>query len=656
MWLLFLIIVSLIGHYLTKLVPWHMPNWARILIGPSVGIIITTELILVSGLVFGLNKSVIATTTLVLLGIILFTYRRKTSVQKSAKEKLPKAYLFVAAILFVFAIYIFTTKVMATTSYGLVTGTGGLWADTAMHSAFTMSLVEQGLPAQNPLFAGHLLVYPFLVNLFSASLILLGAPIQLSFIIPHLLYFSAFLALFFLVGERLVGKKATLLALLIFLFGWGLGWTTYLQNTQTIQQWFPQRDYTNNHGIYNMHNVLTGLIFPERSMLPGLVIGLLITYLVLNYFSEKKPIANRLLLIAGILLGISPLWHTHTFLFFTAAVGIWLIIPLLSKEGLGVVVSFIVQHQPHLHPPLRKGRKNLFLQIVVTFVVAGLLALPVIIWFGSHATQGSFIHFTSGWMQAKENFILFWFVNTGLLIPLAAIGLWKLKGKRLYFLPAVLMFVVANVVMFQPWDWDNIKLFSWVFLFFSFLAGFCINQFVSALGVTGEGGPPRRGPLVGILGGKRLAGPTVLGMYFVTGIILISLIATGILSNIYLTKNLYTIYDREDQQLADWVISHTNQSDTFLIDPWVNHPLPGLTGRSAYIGYPGQLWVHGIDYGERELFTKEVLAGNTDILPRAEVPIDYIVVPKTSESLFQDKSLQKAFTNQKFLVFKVLVL
>jgi hypothetical protein len=93
----------------------------------------------------------------------------------------------------------------------------------------------------------------------------------------------------------------------------------------------------------------------------------------------------------------------------------------------------------------------------------------------------------------------------------------------------------------------------------------------------------------------------------------------------------------------------------FLIDPWPNHPIPGLTGRSAYLGYPGHLWVHGIDYGQRETDNTAILNGTTDRLRQLETPISYIVtdVNKTTP-LSQDKTLELVFSNHKFAVFKVL--
>lgn len=142
---------------------------------------------------------------------------------------------------------------------------------------------------------------------------------------------------------------------------------------------------------------------------------------------------------------------------------------------------------------------------------------------------------------------------------------------------------------------------------------------------------------------------------------MVSLTFSGILSNIDLFKTTYTLYDNDDQALALWAQKNTAKNAVFLIDPYPNHPIPGLSGRSAYMGYPGQLWVHGISYGQREKLVKEVLNGNLDALTKAEVQIDYIVTPQTTsrwpDGLLEDEpNLKKVYENPKFTVFKILKL
>lgn len=614
MWLFYFSIISLLGILTAKRL--HLSSLISLLIGPSLGVIIISEATLLLSLIMSFHfGAIILSLILYFLATIYFfrkNYWNFIEIKKTIINH--KAFVILGTFLIFYAIFIFSSRVLSNSQGNLLTGTGGMWADTAMHSAFTMSLVEQGIPPQNPLFAQIPLIYPFMVNFFSAILVKLGASLQYSFIIPHIFYFIAFISLFFIFGKRIVGKRATVFALLIFLFGWGVGFTTYIQDYLKTGNLIPIREYTNNHGLFHFHNVLTGLIFPERSMLPGLVIGLLITYLSLQTFNSKKLSTKHLAInTIGILLGILPLWHTHTFLFFTLAVLFWQIIPYLRPNNIG-----------------NTGIKPL----LITLSIAAVIALPQLIFLLNNLSHQSFIHLSLGWMKSEEKFLTFWLLNTGLLIPLSLVGWWKLKSYRLFFIPAFIIFIFANIVMLSPWDWDNIKLFTWAGLFLSLLAGMAVDY---ALCQCEE--HKRRSNLFNIISKLSIL------------IIFLSLIFSGLLSNFELLQNRYTIYDQADQELANWVRKNTKSSDVFLIDPWVNHPLTGLTGRSAYMGYPGQLWVHGIKYQKREALINKVLAGNIETLKQTEVPVHYLIVEKYKTTNFP--TLEKVYENAKFTIFKI---
>src|SRR2546428_11004036 len=62
----------------------------------------------------------------------------------------------------------------------------------------------------------------------------------------------------------------------------------------------------------------------------------------------------------------------------------------------------------------------------------------------------------------------FWIKNTGLFHPLLLVALLSplaLRGRiRLLIAPFSLVFLVANLIKFQPWDWDNSKLLVFWYL------------------------------------------------------------------------------------------------------------------------------------------------------------------------------------------------
>jgi len=643
----------------------QLNRWFRLLIGPGFGLIFITLVNLLTGLLIGFTEPSIILSFFIVTVITIFVLVQKANQAKynfrlrffTQIKQLPLSfsqYWPLAIILIIIGVisgYIFFFKVLAPAPSGLLTGGGGLYADTAMHAAFTTSLVEQGLPPHNPLFAGKLLVYPFLVNFFSASLIKLGMNLRFAFILPQLVYLVSFITLFYVIGKKLISNGAVFFALLIFFFGWGLGWTQYV--TQGIQtgDWKIAKEYTNNLPGYQMHNVLTGIIYPARSFLPGLLIGFLITYLLLEMSSTKSVNKYQ---IATITLSLAtlPLWHTHTFIFMLVAVGIWAITSCHAEQS---------EASRHEVPLLRFARSFASLrmtwikQYLLIAVLTLFLLIPVFFYFKQQVSATTFFKFIPGWTKdAQVNFLLFWFKNTGLLIPLALIGLWKLpNSKRVWFVPSILMFIIANLVQFQPWDWDNIKLFSWVFLFFSLLAG-------HALSLIFNSPPPslrKRGSSSSsqeeVRRSWRSTILTLLRKLMVLSV-LFSLTFSGFLSLSLSLAQEYTIYDKNGIAVAEWIKQHTLISDVFLVDPWPNHPVTGLSGRSSYIGYPGQLWVHGIDYGKREQQVKDILAGKIEVLAQTEVPIDYIVTTSTLKvKLMKTPQLTVVYENSGFSVFQV---
>ena len=717
---LFLILVSLIGIGLSWLI-FPFPRFLKLLVGPAFGIIVFTQIALLVSLILGFNLTSISIAALVEFILLFISYLLKPSpkfftdmlrqdksqltlirhpelvwrsqISGSIKRILKNRWPLWLILITIGSVvtFIFWTKVLTPTEFGLTTGGEGLYGDTALHLSYAMSLVTQGLPPQNPLFASIQLRYPFLVNLFSASLVKLGMNLRFSFILPQLIYFLAFVALFYYLAKkvgatqlrhsgnsasggrvqnlffrfdseqaRMTGNLTAFFALLIFFLGWGLGFTKYLQDVKQSSSWLVNREYTNNLPGYNLHNVLTGLIFPERSFLPGLVIGLLIAVLAIQPFNHPTIKSNetksryakqsrifpqfaihnsKFLILIGFLLGILPLWHTHTFIFFGLAVGIWTILPSLQLTH----PDPLLRREGILIPPLFKRRLG---GVIFIYTIALLLALPALLWFRGQVTQAAFIHLTSGWI-AGEHFLAFWWRNTGLLIPLALIGFLLLpKNKRIIFVPAFAMFIIANLVIFQPWDWDNIKLFSWVFLFLSIPAGHCLSVIL--------GSPAQRDDSrIQIPDASARGGLARMTRGLFVLVLLFSLTASGILSLAYLANTEYTIYDKQDLELVAWVKTNTRPTDVFLVDPWPNHPVPGLTGRSVYLGYPGHLWVHGIDYGKRETLVKQVLEGNVSLIKSTDVAVNYLVAPSSDRGKFTSSTLNLVYANQKFVVYKI---
>lgn len=593
-----LIIASILGLGVAAVLPKNFGMIYRVLVAPGLGLFTFAQITLIFSFFFGVGpESIIISLFLTaVISIVCFLkFKSKESLNLSL------IFLITAIIATIFLSYIWFTQTLFASSAGLWVGGGGMYGDTALHAAYTSRFATGEFPIQNPLYAGKILIYPFANDLLSAILRISGLNFNLSFILPQILFLVGFITLFYKTARKFTSNGGFLIALLILFLGWGAGWFFFLGEwlNSHVGFWqFLSRDYTNN-SQYNLyfHNILTGLILPERSFLPGLFLGLLIFLHFDEYYRARQ---RRYLIIVGVILGTLPLWHTHTFIYFAITMVIyciWLIIKDRSKK--------------------------LLIDLCFMSLASLIFVMPSLILFFLNHNFGNFIHMSKGWQNGNENIVLFWLKNSLLTIPLAIGGFLILKRNlKIYFIPAFVVFIMANLVIFQPWDWDNIKLLSWSLLFFAILCGFLLERVAKI---------------------NNIFKPLVL-------VIILVSVLSGILSILLQLKNSYVLYDHADLDLVNWAKANTKASDVFIIDPVPNHPIPGLSGRLVYMGYPGHLWVHGIDYSERENLNKSVIKGDFALIDKTELPISYIVLPKSN--IPDNYKYQLVFENNKYAVFK----
>jgi len=599
MWLL--VIVSILGIGFAGLLPKNLPSLLRILISLSLGLIIFTHLSLMFAFILGVSFFTF-TISLIILALISFFsfYKFRLEFQFS---NLSLFFILITLVITLLLSYVWFTQALSISAEGFKTGGGGMYGDSALHAAYTSRLEIGEFPIQNPLYAGKILVYPFANDLLSAALKIAGLNLNLAFSLPQILFLIGSLSLLYQIAKKITSNFGFVIALLILFLGWGIGTFFFLNHWLSSGQTFWNSltsDYT-DISEYNLHfhNILTGLILPERSFLPGLFLGLLMFLNFWEYFSNKSL---RLLLTNGVILGALPLWHTHTFIF-------------LSIASLIFAVWLMV-----------KDFKKTFGHLILMFLTSLIVSIPFLFLFFSNHSVGNFVHITLGWQNGNENIFVFWLKNSLLIIPFAIVGFWFVRREqKIFFIPAFGIFLIANFVIFQPWDWDNIKLLSWSFLFFAILVGFIL---------------------------AKLAQRGLLAKLLVTFVILIS-ITSGSLSILFQLKNRFVIYDQEDITLSDWAKGQTRINDIFIIDPIPNHPIPGLAGRLVYIGYPGHLWVHGINYQKREIENSQILAGDFSQINHLEVLISYVVISRNNFTFEVPSNTHEVFQNQKYLVLKL---
>jgi len=88
----------------------------------------------------------------------------------------------------------------------------------------------------------------------------------------------------------------------------------------------------------------------------------------------------------------------------------------------------------------------------------------------------------------------------------------------------------------------------------------------------------------------------------------------------------YQIFDRYGIQFAEFVKQQTEPRALIVHAPVHNDPV-FLTGRRSFMGYPGHIWTHGLEFVPRQQEIKRIYSGAADadaLLKQNH--IDYVVV------------------------------
>jgi len=294
----------------------------------------------------------------------------------------------------------------------------GVWGDWGHHIGLPLyykSINKTVL--ENPFISGQKFTYSFLNAYIPEAMLQLGSPLRDSIVFPGIIWSIVLTLLLVFFGKEIGLKKLSWLAPLLFFLSGNLGFIYFFKDHLA----FPLlREYGHFwESNFQFGNILDFFFVSQRSFLFGFGFGLIILLSVLK--SERKSS----FMFAGILFGLLPLVHMHTFI----------------SLGLILAVYTLIK--------FKDWRSWLWF-----WFPAVVLSLPVLNWLAV-STAGKFFSIKLGWMAGSENWLLFWIKNAPIVIP-GLLGTW--------FVPAWAPFIVANLVQFQPNLADNNKLFVWWYL------------------------------------------------------------------------------------------------------------------------------------------------------------------------------------------------
>jgi hypothetical protein len=639
---LLLIIAIVGGTLLTFLFDRSAPRGARLCMGASIGLVLMATVGFLLALVLGLGTSTISilSAVLLLLPLLLLVNRgRRASILNAlrppASATRKSSIAGIGYLTFYLAIAILLAMVFNRAVFerpdGIYTGVMNNLGDLPLHLQVINSFAQgHNLPPEDPTFAGVRFAYPFLVDFLAAMLVRAGAGVIFVMWLQNMVMAMALVGLLhywtvLLTRNRLAGVIAPLLVL----FSGGLGW--WLLFYESGDGFFAmlgslQHDYTIvPNSILRWGNSLTTLFVPQRSILFGMPLAITILcqwWLALSQ-QEDAPPSNeptatstleqrnavsakvsksrskrsrkaatavlqpdppnfylRRMMAAGLCAGLLPLIHAHTFLVVMAVAACLTLI---------------------FRPAWRSW--------LYFFVIALIVCLPEVLWLANTGgvNTRSYLGWQPGWDHGQHNVIWFWFVNTGLFIPLLVValawqrGTFKLPQRALkFYAPFIFCFLIPNLVKVAPWVWDNIKV-----LFLWYLAS---------------------APLVAWLLARwwqqrsfiRWLAPAVLSTLLLAG-------ALDVL-RVVSEASEYQEFDVQGIAAANLISAQTSPRALVLHAPTYNSPV-FLTGRRSLLGYPGWMWSRGLDYSERSADIARIYSGapEADGLLR-KYNVDYVLV------------------------------
>lgn len=463
---------------------------------------------------------------------------------------------------------------------------------------------NQSFGLEDPVYAGISLKYSFLINLLSSSFYVLSKNFIFSFNLPALIFNLSGIILVYLLVSRIIKKVSVrICTFLIFFLGASISYLKVVNDKvflgknslAEMANYILHLPYQiiNGSAVYPEQsnvwsNFFTSALMHQRSFFFGFAAGLVtLMVLFLTYLHREK----KYFYLLGILVGLLPLVHIHTFIaLFIIIFAFWISAVIIKEEE-----------------SIRGFFKSLSIGLII--------ALPSLYYLAFYQKFGEgFLSFRLGWMTEPGigsvqynpsggshlwDWLSFIWQNFGIFLPavlaIAAIFFFrrtpfKENFKSNYLMLSLiigsfLLWIVINLIKFQPWDVDNNKIFAYLMLTGAIIIGYYFDRL-------------------------KFYGSKILMI-----ILTIFIISTGVIDVLqrssFANPPLYNIFTPEDQKAADWIVKNTSSNDLILTGGSHLNLVDSLAGKPVLMGYPGWLWSHSYKYQAREKDIAGMYKGGT---------------------------------------------
>ncbi|MHB1524794.1 MAG: hypothetical protein ACYCZN_00690 [Candidatus Dormibacteria bacterium] len=344
---------------------------------------------------------------------------------------------------------------------------------------------------------------------------------------------------------------------------------------------------------------------PQRDFAFGMALVALLASLLWEAARRRR---RPLLVAAGILGATLPFFNPFGYMV-VGLLGLWwllrrrwlagLAVYLLPLLGLGLPQLWLVVSGPHgqlggpvgtnLFPQLELGwLSHAAVACTAQQFQSGAICDALYLTAASPAAVLAFVAHTLAAPSFYGAWAGFWLSNTGafVLIGLVGFGLslapgrlgdeCRRRGLVAFAAPFWFIFGLANVVVTQPWNWDNTKLLSYWYLG----AAIPVAWLLTSAGRQWWG--------------RLLASLTVASLVL-SGLLSLdaAFLGQSTLTQAPPTGATVTLDSHQAEQVAKAVIARTPPGAIFLTEGQPNDPVTTLAGRTVVLGYDGWLWSYG---------------------------------------------------------------
>ena len=461
------------------------------------------------------------------------------------------------------------------------------YGDLCLHLGIATSLRNAAYPPHYSLMPEALLGYPFLGDSMVTSMLLAGSGLGFSFVLTGTLMMAlAYTGFVLFCWELTHSRAATVVAFALMFLNGGLGFFYALdgvgRDASAFREIFTGFYKTpTNQPALNLRwvNVICDMMVPQRTLLTGWMALLGALWLLATATRDRDA---RSFAILGVWAGALPMIHTHSFL-------------ALGLISAGMMAGCV------LRAPAA-DRRGVLTRFALYGAIAMVLALPQLLtWAVPQTVKGGSLRLRFNWVNNQggrliDGYCWFWIKNMGpvwlLMVPAALSGRRSVNARdrelsgfalfRLLGIGALCVYLAAELIQFQPNEYDNNKLFYVAYMVMLPAVGAYLVRLWDRLR-----GLPGRALLAAVfMAVSTLSGVLTIGREMVSD---------------------YRLFAPEEAEAAAWIETNTPQHAVFLTGQQHNNAVAALAGRDIVCGTGSYLYFHGIDYSAQQIAEQRML-------------------------------------------------